>query len=79
MFRAGYENIRSIGRIEVEDLLRPWPILPGAPETIYTTPRHVPMVLAPDPWDGFTDFYTGIVLMYPEAQDVYLMFIIRAE
>jgi len=75
MFREGYENIRSIGRIEVENLLQPWPILPGAPATVYTTPRHVPMVLAADPWDGFADFYTGIVQMYPEAQDVYLMFI----
>jgi len=75
MFRPGYENLRSVGRIETNRLLDPWPMPANAPPTDYTTPRHVPMVLAADPWDGFADFYTGIVEMYPHGQDVYLLFL----
>ncbi|HIJ73115.1 MAG TPA: hypothetical protein HPP83_03335 [Candidatus Hydrogenedentes bacterium] len=74
MFREGYENIRSIGRIETEDLLEPWPTIENGPHTIYTTPSHIPMVFAADKWDGFADCYTGPVMIYPYAQDVYLMF-----
>ena len=75
MGSPGFENLRSIARIEVDDLLKPWPVAPTAEaDTMYATSNQVPMVFTADYWDGFADFYVHSTLVYPYAQDVYLMF-----
>jgi hypothetical protein len=70
----GYENVRAIGRIETDDLLKPWPYDRAAPPTVYTTASNLPMVLHADAADGFVDFYAAAPWIYPYAQDVYLAF-----
>ncbi|HWP39508.1 MAG TPA: hypothetical protein VNL70_01185, partial [Tepidisphaeraceae bacterium] len=72
--KPGFENLRAIGRIETDDLLKPWPHNTDAPPTRYLTGRDIPMVLCADEQDGFVDFYNGAVSIYPYAQDVYLAF-----
>ncbi|MBI4581210.1 MAG: hypothetical protein HY718_16020 [Planctomycetes bacterium] len=75
MFAAGLENLRAVGRIETDDLLKPWPVAANAEqETLYATANQVKMVFWADGWDGFADFYTDAPVIYPYAQDVYLMF-----
>jgi hypothetical protein len=72
---AGFENLRSISRIETDDLLAPWPVAPGAEaNTMYATSSTTNMVFTADPWDGFADFYVHSTTVYPYAEDVYLMF-----
>ena len=75
MVAEGYENIRSRARIETDDILKPWPFPQDVPDTVYTTPQHVPMVFHADKWDGFADVYDGAPEIYPYAQDVYLMYV----
>jgi hypothetical protein len=74
LFKPGLENLRAIGRIETDDLLKPWPYNHSAPPTFYTTAEHIPMVLCADGADGFVDFYTAAAWRYPYAEDVYLAF-----
>jgi hypothetical protein len=75
MAAPGFENLRAEGRIETDDLLKPWPVSPTAQqETLYATANQVQMVFHADPWDGFADFYTSAPLVYPYADQVYLMF-----
>jgi len=72
---SGYENLRSVARIETDDLLKPWPVsLSAEQETVYATANQVPMVATADAWDGFADFYVHATTVYPYAQNVYLMF-----
>jgi hypothetical protein len=74
----GFENLRSIARLEADDLLRPWTggvARTAERDTLYATSEQVPVTLAADPWDGFKDLYTGFAMKYPDAEDVYLMFL----
>lgn len=70
------ENQRRIGRIETDDVLKPWPhnnVPPGPGHRI--TPRDIPVVLQADGEDDvFSDIYYNSSAIYPWAQDVYLMF-----
>ena len=75
MLEPGFENLRSISRIETDDLLAPWPVDPSAEEsTMYATASTTDMVFTADFWDGFSDFYVHSTMVYPYAEDVYLMF-----
>ena len=75
MGQPGFENLRSVARIETDDLLAPWPVDSDAEDkTMYTTSSTTPMVFSADHWDGFSDFYVHSTLVYPYADDVYLMF-----
>lgn len=75
MQQPGFENLRSIARIETNDLLAPWPIDPAAESnTMYATSSTTDMVFTTDYWDGFADFYVHSTMVYPYAEDVYLMF-----
>ncbi len=74
MKAPGYENARAVGRIETDDLLKPWPHNRKAPPTVYTTASDIPMVLNADAQDGFVDFYAASPWVYPYAEDVYLAF-----
>ena len=75
MYKPGFENLRSVSRIVTDDLLAPWPVDPSAEaRTMYTTASTTDMVFTADFWDGFSDFYVHSTLVYPYAEDVYLMF-----
>ena len=75
MGTPGFENLRSIARIEVDDLLEPWPVSPTSEQdSMYATSQQVPMVFTADNWDGFADYYVHSTMVYPYAEDVYLMF-----
>ncbi len=75
VFVRDHENQRRVGRIEADDLLKPWPYTPTNPLLSPPSPSNVPMVLSADDRDGpFCDLYTNAAHLYPHAQDVYLMF-----
>ncbi len=74
MYQEGLENLRSIGRIETQNLLKPWPVKPTASMSNYATAMEIEPVLVADQKDGFADFYTAPVLQYPLAQDSYFAF-----
>lgn len=75
---------RAIGRIVLDDPMRPWPydeiddpFYTGGPDAIATLSREVPTVLTYPGYDqpgNWTDVYTPAVLQYPGAEDVYLAF-----
>jgi hypothetical protein len=74
-FRDG-QNQRRVGRLETDDLLKPWPFTPTEPLRSPPSPENIQQVLATDeagdgPW---CDLYTGGAHIYVEAQDIYLMF-----
>ena len=74
----GYENLRSIARLETDNLLEPWigGVAEAAEEnTLYATSSDLNMVLHADPWDGFKDFYSSYPIKYPYAEDVHLLFV----
>ena len=70
------ENQRRIGRIETDDVLKPWPHNDVPPRPDHRiTPRDIPVVLLADGQDDpFSDIYYNSSAIYPWAQDVYLMF-----
>jgi hypothetical protein len=69
------ENQRRVGRLEMDDLLKPWPYRSTVPEIGIPSPENITMVLSADEQDDpFCDFYTNAAHIYPYAQDVYLMF-----
>lgn len=75
VFERDVENQRRIGRLETDDLLKPWPYKPTEPLRSPPSPANIPAVLAADAEDDpFCDFYTGGAHLYREAEDVYLMF-----
>jgi hypothetical protein len=78
MIVPGFENIRSVTRLDAADLMQPWTI-DGKPvpetTTSYATPEHLPMVSHFDKWDGFQDLYFGYVTHYPYAENMQLMLI----
>lgn len=75
VFVRNVENQRRIARLEMDDLLKPWPYQPTNPLLSPPAPENIPMVLAADAQDDpHCDFYTNAAHLYPYAQDVYLMF-----
>jgi len=75
VFARNNENQRRVGRIETDDLLKPWPYHPTDPLLSPPSPENIPQVLSADDHDNpFCDIYTNAACIYPEAQDVYLMF-----
>lgn len=68
-------NQRRAGRIETDDLLKPWPYRPTDPLLSPPSPANIPQVLSVDGDDGpDCDIYTNAACRYPDAEDVYLMF-----
>jgi hypothetical protein len=75
---------RAVGRIELDDPMRPWPydeiddpFYTAGPDAIATLSREVPTVLTYPGYDqpgNWTDVYTPAVLRHPDAEDVYLAF-----
>ncbi|MCW3053885.1 MAG: hypothetical protein JWN14_3055 [Chthonomonadales bacterium] len=75
VFVRNHENQRRIARLEMDDLLKPWPHNPQAPLLSPPAPENIPLVLATDAQDNpFCDFYTNAAHIYSPAEDVYLMF-----
>ena len=69
------QNQRRVGRLETDDLLKPWPYRPTSPLLSPPSPANIPQVLFMDAQDGQEcDIYTGGACIYPHAQDAYLMF-----
>jgi hypothetical protein len=75
VFVRDNENQRRVGRLETDDLLKPWPYHPTDPLLSPPAPENIPQVLSVDDRDGpHCDIYTNATCLYPYAQDVYLMF-----
>lgn len=69
------ENQRRIARIETDDPLKPWPFKPASTGSMFFTTENADVVLqADDRDDPHSDIYYNAATLYPEAQDVYLMF-----
>ncbi len=70
-------NQRQIARIVTDDPMQPWPYNTSAPDYHgFATTEHLNVVLkADDAIDPFSDIYYNNAILYPWAQDVYLMFI----
>lgn len=69
------ENQRRIARIEVDDVLKPWPYREGKEHTMFFTTENAEVVLAADEHDDpSSDIYYNAATLYPEAQDAYFMF-----
>jgi hypothetical protein len=77
-----WDPLRKVGRIEVEDILRPWPYDRSAsPPSVLGSTRphfpgkHVPAAFGYDEGDPQpSDHYNPAAVQYPWAEDVYLMF-----
>jgi hypothetical protein len=68
------ENQRRIGRMETDDPLKPWPYKKTDNERLFPSIENLPVVLAADEEDGpHADMYYNASVVYPWAQDVYLM------
>lgn len=68
-------NQRRIARIEVEDLLKPWPFQTNDDPRMFLSKENVPVVLQADEEDDpDSDIYYNAATIYEEAQDTYLMF-----
>jgi hypothetical protein len=68
------ENQRRVGRIETDDVLKPWPYSKTDKDRLFPSIDNLPVVLAADKDDGpHSDIYYNASTLYPWAQDVYLM------
>jgi len=68
-------NQRRIARIEVDDLLQPWPIRPTKDPRPFLDIENATVVLAADAEDDpDSDMYYNAAAIYDEAADTYLMF-----
>ncbi|WP_422931454.1 hypothetical protein [Singulisphaera sp. PoT] len=75
VFVRNQENQRRVGRIETDDLLKPWPFRQTDPLLSPPSPENIQAVLSVDEHDNpHSDLYTNAACLYPYAQDVYLMF-----
>ncbi len=71
-------NQRRIGRIELDDPLKPWPCHESRDPRPFLSTANVPVVLAADDEDDpDSDIYYNAATLYEGAQDVYLMFTTR--
>lgn len=68
------ENQRRIGRIETDDVLKPWPYKPTEQHRLFPSIDNLDVVLSADKEDDpHSDIYYNASTIYPWAQDVYLM------
>jgi hypothetical protein len=75
VFVRNNENQRRVGRLETDDLLKPWPMKPTDPLQSPPSPENIPEVLSVDARDNpYCDIYTNAAHRYEHADDVYLMF-----
>ena len=75
---------RAVGRVEMDDPMKPWPydatvkpVKPWGPKYVATAGREVPTVMTFPDYDKegvWTDVYNPCVSIYPWAEDVYLAF-----
>ena len=69
------ENQRQFARMEMDNILKPWPYNGKAPDDFWAEPSHWPVVLKTDDRDDpHSDMYCSGISIYPYAQDVYLAF-----
>jgi len=74
-FDYGSENQRRIGRIEVDDPLKPWPHRKTDQDRLFPSMENIPVVLSADAEDDpHSDMYYNASAIYPWADDAYLMF-----
>jgi len=82
-YLRAWNPLRCVARVEVEDILKPWPYTPRkdvsydmeSPEKWRAPTTEIPIVFKyddDDPKDS--DHYTSCVIKYPYAKDVYYMF-----
>jgi hypothetical protein len=76
-----WDPLRKVGRVEADDILRPWPYDREAPPvTVYGTVRnfpgrHVPTAFGYDAADPQpSDHYNAAAVQYPWAEDAYFLF-----
>jgi hypothetical protein len=68
------ENQRRVGRIETDDVLKPWPYKKTENDRLFPSIDNLPVVLSADKEDdAHSDIYYNASTIYPWAQDVYLM------
>ena len=81
-FSASVKPLRTVGRLEIDDPLKPWPFKRAAKPFHLWGPKNLPCpgpefqtVLATDDRDPpESDFYDHGILRYPWADNVYLAF-----
>lgn len=74
-FDYGSENQRRVGRIETDDLLKPWPYRKTDGDKMFMSIHNVDVVLSADAEDDpHSDIYYNAATIYPWAADVHLMF-----
>ncbi len=82
IYLRAWNPIRTVARVEVDDLEKPWPYDASVPplhvwgkDKIPTVSREIPTVLAYDEQDQpYLQPYTAEVLPYPGVPDVYFAF-----
>lgn len=68
------ENQRRIGRIEVDDPLKPWPYTKTEKHRLFPSIANIPVVYSADREDDpHSDVYYNAASIYPGAEDAYLM------
>ena len=74
-----WDPLRKVGRIETDDILKPWPYDRSAPAVKFPSGlypgKHVPLAFGYDENDPEdSDHYTSAVVRYPWGADAYFMF-----
>lgn len=77
-----WDPLRKIGRVEMDNILEPWPHIPlekpyyiWGEDKIPVSSREVPIVLGCDEKDPpESDLYNAACIQYPWADDAYFMF-----
>jgi hypothetical protein len=74
-FDYSSDNQRRIGRIETDDVMKPWPFTKTEKHRIFPSIENIPVVYSADQkLDPHSDVYYSAAGPYPWAQDVHLMF-----
>jgi len=80
-YLRAWNPLRCIARVEVKDILKPWPYNPrpdksyDIPEKFPTLTTELPIVFKYDEYDPEnSDHYNPCVIKYPYARDIYFMF-----
>jgi hypothetical protein len=69
------ENQRRVGRVEVDDPLKPWPFTKTETHRLFPSIQNIPVVYSADKDDDpHSDVYYNAAEPYPWAQDAYVMF-----
>jgi hypothetical protein len=82
VYLRAWNPIRTVARVEIDDLEKPWPYDPSVPplhvwgkDKIPTISREIPTVIAYDEQDAkYLQPYTAEVMPYPGSPDVYFAF-----